>query len=193
MESYVGGRIVVTDCNVIFDTEKNKRRDGRVDPWCGWTTVNFAFTAGDMLLLPYPFHMIPLLRMQRVSLTVIALLFLGGCSDPGIVLPARTDTPPIKEQRIDIQGVGHVTLEVCHSCRVLRPPRSSHCGLQGVCVREYDHYLRRPVVHGQDAQGRARAQEVPARRGRPQLLAVSRQALRLHAALAPVQRHGLCR
>lgn len=71
---------------------------------------------------------------------LLALIFLGGCSDPGIVLPARTDSPAVQEQVIEIIGVGKVTLDVCKTCRVLRPPRSSHCSLQGVCVDNYDHY-----------------------------------------------------
>lgn len=37
------------------------------------------------------------------------------------------------------QGVGIVVLEPCRSCRITRPPRSSHGGASDVCFAHYDH------------------------------------------------------
>jgi len=37
-------------------------------------------------------------------------------------------------------GTDALTLSFCISCKIVRPPRSFHCGSCGVCVEEQDHH-----------------------------------------------------
>ena len=68
------------------------------------------------------------------------LLWRATTTDPGIILPARVGAPPAVPQPFVVAHSGEaVTLGVCPSCRIVRPPRSSHCRVMGACVAEYDH------------------------------------------------------
>ena len=64
-------------------------------------------------------------------------------SDPGI-LPRNTEAPgrpapPLYRERIDDEGA-IVTDTWCHTCRIYRPPRASHCSDCDNCVRDFDHH-----------------------------------------------------
>ena len=69
-----------------------------------------------------------------------AIFFLSNFVDPGIVPPARVGDPEAKPVTIFIPDVGEVELEVCRTCKIVRPPRSSHCRSSDCCQRDYDHY-----------------------------------------------------
>lgn len=74
-------------------------------------------------------------------LALIILVFAVGI-DPGIVPPASvTGQPydPDQEATIEYKGTT-VTVPVCRTCLVPRPPKSSHCGFCDYCVEEYDHH-----------------------------------------------------
>jgi hypothetical protein len=75
-------------------------------------------------------------------LTVWALLmqFFASACDPGII-PGRPETapPPDPEECVLADG-SRVTLKICPTCNINRPPRSSHCHGCDYCVEEYDHH-----------------------------------------------------
>lgn len=66
------------------------------------------------------------------------LLFASAC-DPGIILPLKKGEPIPVNQQITVNGKEYEQ-EVCKTCKVLRPARSSHCRVCDVCVEEYDHH-----------------------------------------------------
>ncbi|CAJ1379840.1 unnamed protein product [Effrenium voratum] len=95
-----------------------------------------------------------------VLLATIAFLLLTSCTDPGILprqrlrmrLPglenevARTLAlpddcvadgmmPPVLSDLRQTQGY-----RFCHTCEVIRPPRTSHCNDCGNCVLTFDHH-----------------------------------------------------
>ncbi|EPY24617.1 hypothetical protein AGDE_01357 [Angomonas deanei] len=62
--------------------------------------------------------------------------------DPGIVPPAPKgpDYDPNKRtEKVMIKGK-EVSLFICKTCNVPRPPRSTHCKFCDVCVEEFDHH-----------------------------------------------------
>lgn len=70
----------------------------------------------------------------------LAILHAGSMVDPGVMLPLRVgDEPPANNQVVSIDGIGEVKLETCRTCKILRAPRSSHCGISGACILQYDH------------------------------------------------------
>jgi hypothetical protein len=73
------------------------------------------------------------------GIVCIVLLLLADTSDPGVIPPARVGDPEPQPVTINIEDVGDVELEVCKTCKIVRPPRSSHCKYADVCVRDYDH------------------------------------------------------
>lgn len=71
--------------------------------------------------------------------------YLCSTTDPGII-PRSTVLPDsiiafpnVRERSVQYRG-RHVVLRFCDSCRVWRPPRTSHCATCDNCVRRFDHH-----------------------------------------------------
>lgn len=138
----------------------------RIDFWyncCAWsflvapTALYFAFCA------PYLWNKIhwclPVLTLAIFLVTILFLL-MTSCSDPGII-PRRAlqVAVPALEERVSITtGVAPLALDAatgepivgqlrdeegyrwCQSCKIVRPPRASHCRDCDNCVLRFDHH-----------------------------------------------------
>jgi len=75
----------------------------------------------------------------------IAFMTLTATIDPGIVprnlhMDDAEAAANVSVQRsVDVNGVT-VPLKWCHTCRIWRPPRASHCTECNVCVERFDHH-----------------------------------------------------
>ncbi|KAG2637280.1 hypothetical protein PVAP13_2NG510100 [Panicum virgatum] len=72
-----------------------------------------------------------------------ASLLLAATSDPGII-PRNQASPSSEEDGasaarfVAVNGV--VRLKFCETCKIHRPPRSSHCAVCDNCVDKFDHH-----------------------------------------------------
>ncbi|XP_019723368.1 palmitoyltransferase ZDHHC18-like isoform X2 [Hippocampus comes] len=87
---------------------------------------------------------------------VLVTLLQTTFSDPGILPRATTDEAIDIEKQIDNTGSSSyrppprtkevlinqqvVKLKYCFTCKMFRPPRTSHCGLCDNCVERFDHH-----------------------------------------------------
>ena len=112
---------------------------------CAWVTILvpmtlFLYTWSGTLMRSSP----PLLCFVLACFSSTIFWFLVTTfSDPGI-LPRNTEppgrpAPPLYRERIDDAGA-IVTDTWCHTCRIYRPPRASHCSDCDNCVRDFDHH-----------------------------------------------------
>lgn len=98
-------------------------------------------------LLPNkPILAIPLLTIMLASFIIaISAAYLASTTDPGII--PRSDTAPnsiiafpmVRERIVTYLG-RHITMKYCDTCKIWRPPRSSHCATCNNCVRRFDHH-----------------------------------------------------
>ncbi|XP_018530106.1 LOW QUALITY PROTEIN: palmitoyltransferase ZDHHC14-like [Lates calcarifer] len=88
-------------------------------------------------------------------LFVMGMLFRASFTDPGVLPRATPDEAADLERQIDTpQGCSRppprtrevlingqtVKLKYCFTCKIFRPPRTSHCSLCDNCVERFDHH-----------------------------------------------------
>ncbi|XP_056150034.1 palmitoyltransferase ZDHHC14-like [Lampris incognitus] len=88
---------------------------------------------------------------------VVGMLFRASFSDPGVLPRATPDEAADLERQIDVANCPGgakppprtrevlingqtVKLKYCFTCKIFRPPRTSHCSLCDNCVERFDHH-----------------------------------------------------
>eukprot|EP00759_Apiculatamorpha_spiralis_P045080 PhF_6_TR4188/c0_g1_i2/m.5632/K16675/ZDHHC9_14_18; palmitoyltransferase ZDHHC9/14/18 len=108
--------------------------------------------------------MIPSDSVRGATIVVTAVLYLamlvvallGSNSDPGIEIPSSTEPTEVYDQprtlrnvqlypRDIIENVGpnqdvQYIRRYCQTCKIVRPPQTSHCTQCDYCVRGFDHH-----------------------------------------------------
>ncbi|XP_048882109.1 palmitoyltransferase ZDHHC18a isoform X1 [Brienomyrus brachyistius] len=119
------------------------------------------FTSGLFFIFDCPFlveHLtsfIPVVGGVLFIFVVVSLL-QTSLTDPGILPRATLDEAADIEKQIDDSGSSAyhppprtrevvindqvVMLKYCFTCKMFRPPRTSHCGLCDNCVERFDHH-----------------------------------------------------
>ncbi|CAF0807119.1 unnamed protein product [Didymodactylos carnosus] len=116
----------------------------------GLSTLFFAFDCRYLSLRLSP--IIPVIG-GLLFIFVISVMFRAACSDPGII-PRATPEEVIYLERLDVsnnpQNVAlpgrivevqingqTIQLKFCQTCKMYRPPRTSHCSVCDNCVGMY--------------------------------------------------------
>ena len=114
-----------------------------------------------MLLWGYPFYyyklFVPTFEMWRhmhtwfiVSNVIMWIFYLvAAYTKPGY-LPCNTEeyelvmkqlrTQPSTREQIEADDYHNPMLSLCHTCKLVRPPRARHCRLCKRCINHFDHH-----------------------------------------------------
>ncbi|CAL5062554.1 unnamed protein product [Urochloa decumbens] len=118
--------------------------DGRVI--CGPEPRGLILSAMSLLLSEWIFlaHVVdrssvPLILISMILMaTATVSLLLAATSDPGII-PRNPISPSEEDGTVVVNGV-EMRLKFCRTCKIHRPPRSSHCAACDNCVDKFDHH-----------------------------------------------------
>jgi len=97
------------------------------------------------VLKPYVFYPLFVLSVIGWFLTTY-FIFKSGTMDPGILEKDRNilDISPItctRPPKVKIRVNGHILyFNICLTCNIYRPPRTSHCSVCDNCVERFDHH-----------------------------------------------------
>jgi len=77
-----------------------------------------------------------------VFIVCMTSLFIASSIDPGVIPRSNAPpAPPGEEPKIALSINGKsITVRWCTTCRILRPPRASHCSDCDRCVEKFDHH-----------------------------------------------------
>merc|ERR1712226_1409833 len=116
-----------------------------------------------MLLLGYPTYILKLLPMTAYELQTTHLLFVFlniamwtflirvHSTDPGTLARNTEEYEHAIRQMAfydawrQNDGGYNPLNRLCHTCRLVKPPRTKHCKITNRCVRHFDHYC--PYVY----------------------------------------------
>jgi len=150
---YCNGRILTTKDNKILFVS------------LGLITLTYglfiAFDCRLTLIDNYKFGILIPIICTVLYVFVLAMLFRTSFSDPGVVPRASQDQAKAaerqaldeeraqtgykgyraapREREIEISGVT-IKLKYCYTCKIYRPPRTSHCSICDNCVERFDHH-----------------------------------------------------
>lgn len=118
------------------------------------STAAIALAAGISFGITFPWllrnHPLPayiLLSVFAASLGISLWAgWLTGTTDPGIIPRSATAPPDIqrnparpRERRLLLRG-RTIVVKYCETCRIWRPPHTSHCSTCNNCVERFDHH-----------------------------------------------------
>lgn len=146
--------------------DEHTATEGRSRVWCGGLCMTGPDYRGTLLTLlialaifaaelsvsfPWLFRnrgalAIPLLVAVIVTFVItVWAAYLAATTDPGII-PRNTSAPMshlafpgVRERRVVYKG-RNILVKWCDTCRIWRPPRTSHCATCNNCVRRFDHH-----------------------------------------------------
>lgn len=128
----------------------------------GKSKLPMLFVLVAILLLGYPTYVLKLLPMTAYELQTVHLIFVFcniamwiflvkvHSTDPGTLARNTEEYEHAIRQMAFYdawrQQEGYNPLNrLCHTCRLVKPPRAKHCKITNRCVRHFDHYC--PYVY----------------------------------------------